>query len=63
MAKTKVDIEVDFEKRKDQATKAIDTLLKEFGLGLKIQWNNNGPFLAIVDAKQYEEKPVKAAKK
>ena len=62
---TQVEIQVDYEKRKDAATKEIDACLKKHEIGLKIQWNQNGPYLALLDMKEYEQKaePTKPAKK
>lgn len=62
MAKTAVEIQVDYEKRRDKASKEIDALLKKYELGLKVLWNANGPYLAILDMKQYEEKDGKPSK-
>lgn len=56
---TQVEIQVDYEKRKEKCTKEIDAALKKYDIGLKIQWNNNGPFLALLDTKQYEEPKAK----
>ena len=63
MAKTQVEIQVDYEKRKEKCTKEVDAILKKYEIGLKVQWNNNGPYLALLDMKTYEdtakEKPAK----
>ena len=55
MAKTKVEIEVDFEKRKQAAVKEIDALLKKHKVFLKARINMDGPFIAILDNQKYEE--------
>jgi hypothetical protein len=59
---TPVEMQVDFEKRKKAAVQELDGVLKKHSIILKARLNQDGPFIAILDNKQYEEKP-RAAKK
>ena len=60
--KTQVEIQVDYEKRRDKCTKEVDAVLKKYDIGLKVQWNQNGPYLALLDVKTYEDSKEKPAK-
>lgn len=57
MTNTTEEIQSDYKQRQQQVAKEIDSVLQKHKFVFRIQWNQNGPYLALLDTKKYDPAP------